>query len=273
MTAAPQAARPLQFKIRQSGELALPRVSVLYEGDPFSYKTTYAASWPNLVAISFDPNIGALGRAGVRVIIPGELPDGRTMPPCKHVEDFVLPAIKNREIDATTIAIDSLTYMSKAKQQELGIQGRQGEGAKWAAHHDFFQRFMTTLTDAVKLGHYHVVCTVHETDKTSDQGTLISTRPSLPGMLRDTIAGFFEVVLLCEVVGETIVTPGTPPKSERRQISRVYTRSPDNFRVCGDRYRGPGRDRPLPPILDDGSYATLAKHWGLTTDNNEEIKK
>lgn len=126
-----------------------------------------------------------------------------------------------------TICIDSLTFLCDAlishilhttkgeggpNKKELKIGGERAmEQSYWNPFAMLLSRMITGLKASGKM----IVCTVHEGTVEDEQGNVIKYVPTVPGKLKDRIAGMFTDVWHTAVKN---VAVGNPPKMEQRYM-------------------------------------------------------
>lgn len=276
--------RPLALpKARNTADVQLPNVSVLYLGPPKSGKTTCALSWPDPFVFNFEPNLaGLLGADKVPYLTVDDMgPDVMA-----KLQGQILPAIAAGRIGeitdkpVRTLVFDSLTVL-------LGgiLAGKISNGTTLTGYDQFgtflyqAENFISgQLTPLVRRG-FNVVATCHLAEyggesimQKDERGRLVPVgakptyrRPQVPGAFRNVLCSKFDSILL---TGSELVRTKVTEKGVDRIVTEpsyyVETINPDrSYEGIGDGLgRKGGRFRPLPPKLD-GRYPALAKAWGL----------
>lgn len=219
---------------------------VLYKGPAGSGKTHNINSWPQpIVTAYFDTNKRTLKKA---------MDAGVDIKPyfCKDWKQFheeFVPAVVNREVNAKTIAVDTLDVLGVMLQRDI-----QGTRPKFTQP-DFgilLNRWMDVIGS---LAHstesysdtpgYNFVAAVHLKDVTDSEGTLIKIAPQIMGTFRDTLEQYFDWVLLCE---SKLKRSGSGP-AEKEFL--VHTVPPSPKHTC----KGGGL-----PAQCSGIYSELMKH-------------
>ena len=220
--------------------------TVLYKGVPGSGKTYNILSWPQPIVVAyFDENLLTLRQA---------MDSGVDVKPyfCKDWHQFYdefVPAIVHREVEAKTIAIDTLDPLGIMIQRDI-----QGTKPKFSQP-DFgilLNRWIDVMSQLVsctkhkdgKPG-YNFVAAVHLKDITNEGGTLVRIAPQIMGTFRDILEQFFDWVLLCEAKAE--VKGNSPPKKVFTVRSIPHT----SHHTCK------GGDL---PAVCSGEYKELMKH-------------
>ena len=223
---------------------------MLYKGAAGTGKTHNIISWPQPIAVAyFDQNLKTLRDA---------MDSGIDVTPyfCKDWKQFYdefVPAVVHHEIDAKTIAIDTLDPLGVMLQQDI-----QGTRPKFTQP-DFgllLYRWIDVITqlvgstkhyqgDANILPGYNFVAAVHLKNVTAQDGTLISVAPQLMGAFRDMLEQYFDWVLLCE---SKIKVSG---KDAATKDFSVRTIPPTSYHTC----KGGGL-----PLVCKGTYDELMKH-------------
>lgn len=263
-------------------EAGPPRCSILYLGFEKSGKSNYIFSWTKagkMVVIQTDPNKGVLdAHPDVPVIDLHAIAEAEGKAAAwNYLEDTVLPAIKNRELDCETVAIDSDVYLYEMMQAAIPMPtasgGKQDTFKYWDTVKKKAYQLHNTLISATSpfpgqpdRRTYHVVVACHLQELTNDSGGVIGFRPGLQGSFKNEVGRLFKTVLFCDT--ERDVQPkggGEPAEVKVRYV--CHTRPPNQWVKCGDSFAAPGgKYKPLPDRVD-GSYEGLMKAWGLTEES------
>ncbi len=247
-----------------------PKVSVLALGFEKSGKSTMLLSLPApQLVIQTDPNRGALDAAlaaGRDIqLIPLEPDDPGAW---RTFHDTVLPAIHNRELDVASIIVDSFGYLFQLMQLATpkGSDGFEYWRKVKERGDDMMRRLCRTTSpfpqDPTRR-RYNVGVACHLQEITNEAGGVVGFRPGLQGAFKNEIGRIPSTVLYLESKEETVVTPGQAG-STRVAKHLAHTVSPNSYVSCGDSIGSPaGRWRPLPPTIEDPSYAKLAECWGF----------
>ncbi len=219
---------------------------VLYKGVAGSGKTFNILSWPQPIAVAyFDKNL---------LTLRDHMDMGVDVKPyfCRNYDDFYnsfVPAVVHHEIDAKTIAVDTLDPFGIMMQRDI-----QGSKPKFTQP-DFgtllnrWMDIMSQLVDATKhydgKPGYNFIAAVHLKDVTNEAGTLMRIAPQIMGAFRDQLEQFFDWVLLCE--GKISAKGNEPPK----KVYTVRTVPHTAYHTC--------KGGKLPPICS-GIYSELMKH-------------
>jgi len=225
------------FPVYQSADIQRPKRSVLYIGKAKTGKTHFALSWPKTFVIYWDENMSTLLKFDTAFIKKNTKGENLTF---EDFENKILPAIKNRTIDAETIVIDSVSFMAQVlRQAEVpAIEKGKSNRAKWG---EVFDRLWQVFKDLAEVTQpdlanpdrrtYNLVCTVHERDVMDEDGNLVRYDPSIQGQFKDWLSKFFDTVLVTDIEYER-VSKGNTVERVPRYI--VHSIPPNRYWVAGD---------------------------------------
>jgi len=194
--------------------------TVLYKGPPGSGKTHNILSWPQPIVVAyFDKNLKTLRDAidtGVKV----------TPYFCKNWKQFYdefVPAVVNKEIDAKTIAVDSLSPLSILLQADVHPDiDKPVTIPQWGIILNRWVDVISILVDSTKhkddTPGYNFVAAVHLKEKTTEKGDLIAIKPQIDGQFASILEQFFDWVLLCESMA---VAQGNNPVTKKYQVRTI----------------------------------------------------
>lgn len=258
-----RSANPILARINPSSAYVASGISGLYQGGPLTGKTSYCLTWPKPFFIYADPNTKTFaGHDDVLVFTPQTF---------QEIETSIVPALRAGEIDCDTVCVDSLSFLSKVLENELGISGGKAEGGKWQAYGMRMHRFimdMLAMTSSPRMAKkLNVIFTVHERETNNDDGNLVAITPALPGQLREAIARYFDFTFVTMRKLENSIVRAPDGTATLMKTERFYccTQPPDQFRRCGDRIGGEGHFKKLPPEIV-GTYPNLMEAWGIPTN-------
>ena len=221
--------------------------TVLYKGAAGTGKTHNILSWPQPIAVAyFDKNLKTLRDA---------MDAGVDVTPyfCKDYKQFYnefVPAVVHHEIDAATIAVDTLSPLGIMIQNDVHPNIEKPVTIpEWGIILNRWLDIIGMLVNSTKHQEgkpgYNFVAAVHLKDITTDKGVLIRVVPQLSGAIHGMLEQYFDWVLLCEA---KIKTKGneTPTKD-----FSVRTIPPTSYHTC----KGGGL-----PLVCKGTYDELMKH-------------
>lgn len=288
-TAPKPAAR--QLLIQSTSHIPQLNVSLVYQGQPKSGKTTYAFSWPSPFGLFCDKNLGTLRDfPGVPYVTPQTW---------EEIERDWIPAIANRRLSelvqsftdengikpypqykVRTLVLDSFTNflnMNYNELEQIAPLGKTGEKDGYWIWREYFNRanrFINVCTQATihnpkrpQLETYHFVGTVHEKVDYDAEGRVLDITASVQGKLSTQFASYFDAVLLTEcMTGSTVELPpekpGAPPSTKRLKNYFIHAADASNVRKSAIS----GEFSKLPPKLK-GDYATLEQYLKLEGEN------
>lgn len=232
--------------------------TVLYKGNAGTGKTHNILSWPGPIAVAyFDSNLLTLRQA---------MKSGVDVTPyfCKDWNQFAnefVPAVVNREIDAKTIAIDTIDPLGIKMQQDIqGSRPRLTQADFGTILNRWIDTFGQLIESTKSIGDtpgYNFVAAVHLKDVISgDSGNVTRYAPQIMGAFKDTLEQFFDWVLLCEAASKAKTVGG---KSEYYKEFIVRTVPPNPLHTC----KGGGL-----PAVCGGTYSELMSHAGLNSEAN-----
>ena len=231
------------------------KISALYKGPSGTGKTYNALSYPDPVrGIYADPNLKTLAdqiKAGkdIDLVVPSTWAE---------YEDIFCPAVDNRLVEAETIVVDTIDFLSQMMWTEIqGVKPRLtipdfGLGLNKLVK---TTRQLTRATRSIEgKRNYNVIFCVHTRDVTDDSGGLEKIAPAIMGQFKDAIEGFFDYVFLCEatIVSEIKSVNGRKVSVPSARF-QVRTVPPSPKHTC----KGPG----LPSVLG-GTYQEIVKALG-----------
>jgi hypothetical protein len=253
-----------------------PRKKVLYWGEYFTGKTTYAKSFPGPFFIYFDPDSTTVQSHPTDI-------------PCVYVTskammDDVVRDVKNRkltevvrsfgpqwaEYKVESVILDSSTFQDRIIEEWLDANDVKGVN-RWDQKKRAFQTAYADLCEGseYKVGaeQYYVVVTAHEKVKRNDKGEVVDVTTCISGDFNKILPQYFDTIIFCEVTlattqeGKALLNADGSPKT----TYLCRTAPPDKFRKCGAR----GLVK-LPPVLQNGAYfEELRKYWGDDTSKEK----
>lgn len=192
-------------------------ITVLLGGFPGDGKTHLAHSFPSpIFSVYADPNrrtITDLMRAGQQI-------DARNITNWAQFERQVLPAVKNRQIVAKTLVIDTIDFL-----HEMLIKHLKGSRAgltqqDWGTVLDKSIEAANIFTEVAaplrgkdhSITHpgYNIVWCCHLTKVTNEAGDVTEIRPAIKGAFANSIGACFDVNLACEAGIRTTAQQGAP---------------------------------------------------------------
>lgn len=249
-----------------------PRKKVLYWGEYFTGKTTYAKSFPGPFFIYFDPDSTTVQSH------PTEIP-------CVYVNDVatmdaVVRDVRTHKLTEVvrsfgpqwadyrveSVIVDSSTFQDRVIEEWLDANDVKGVN-RWDTKKRKFQTFYGDLCagSEYKAGEeqYYVVCTAHEKVKRNDKGETVDVTTCISGDFNKILPQYFDTIIFCEVTlattqdGKALLNADGSPKT----TYLCRTAPPDKFRKCGA--RGVVK---LPPVLQNGAfYNELQRYWSNDT--------
>src|SRR3990167_257334 len=246
-----------------------PRKKVLYWGEYFTGKTTYAKSFPGPFFIYFDPDSTTVQSH------PTEIPCVYVT--SKEMMEAVLQDVKNRRLTEVvrsfgpqwanykveSVIVDSSTFQDRIIEEYLDANDVKGVN-RWDSKKRLFQKSYADLCEGseFKAGaeQYYIVVTAHDKVKRNDKGEVVDVTTCISGDFNKILPQYFDTIIFCEVQvsctadGKALVDKAGAPMT--KYLCR--TAPPDKFRKCGAR----GLVK-LPPVLENGAfYDELQKYWG-----------
>lgn len=247
--------------VQSTNSPAPERLTVLVQGPPKTGKTHLWTTFPRPFAIYYDPNLATLSKfPGISYCTPTSY---------SELAMSVLPEIQHRKLDADTIVLDSASFLADRLLNELQGGRPKLDHSGWGLLLSRLSSTMNILVDAARplpgrpdARSYHIVVTVHERAEQTEQGGLVKVTPAISGSFRDSIARYFNTVLLSAIETQLVQQPqpGGGTKAVREARYLVHTVPPDDFHHCGDGVGG-GKYRVLPPKLEN-TYGALTAAWG-----------
>lgn len=270
------------YPILTSADMPRPKRSVLYWGKPKSGKTHCMLTWPKPFGIYWDDNLSTLLKFNVPFVHTNQKGERLTW---DDFEKYVLPAIRNRSIDAETIVFDSYSYAAQDLRKTMQGNSEKMPIAKWgtimdrlfAATKDMTEACLPDPSDPTKRC-YNFVASVHEQPVLGDDGELVKFKAAIQGQFAEWLPRFFDTVLVTDVILEKQLNPQT---KQVEQVAKyvVHTVSPDKYWIAGDGVGGdlgdksiefsPTMPKKLPSVLS-GTYPSLMAAWGINTQTEKK---
>lgn len=269
------------YPILTSADMPRPKRSVLYWGRPKTGKTHCMLTWPKPFVIYWDDNLSTLLKFKVPFVHTNEKGERLTW---EDFEKYILPAIRNRTIDAETIVFDSYSYASQDLRKSMQGSADKMPIAKWgsimdrlfAATKDMTEACLPDPSDPNKRT-YNFIASVHEQPVLGDDGELVKFKAAIQGQFAEWLPRFFDTVLVTDVKIEKQPDPITKVVGNSATYF-VHTVSPDKYWIAGDGVGGdlgdksvefsPTMPKKLPATLS-GTYQSLSKAWGI----NQQTEK
>jgi hypothetical protein len=220
-------------------------------------KTTFMGTWPDPGFIHFDPNTPVVANQLGPVVVVESWP---------HFRDHIVPAIvSGRWKGVRTVCVDSLTYACRMSDEAAGVRGKASEGAAYTLSRIEFSQAMQRLLTVARFPSVpapaHVLCSVHETEKTDRDGSVRDIVPAVTGQLKDQLAGWFDFVFLASL---RIVNRQVGTRIERVAERYLSTIPVDTMRpYIADRVGGKLFPGTLPAEVSPPTYQRLAELWEI----------
>jgi len=246
------------YLIKRGTDLQESCTSVLAQGRGKSGKTTFACTWPDPLIISVDPNRAPFATfPDVQVIVA---------PTVGVIESRILPDLKAGKIEARTVVLDSLSFFSDHWADRLmgtRTSYAQGQGQQASVS---LRRFMLQFIELKTSPNrpYNIVVTCHDAPRSEGEDGPKRIEPVTIGALRESIARYFDLVLLFEKESRAVTQNG---KAEIVDAYKARTIAPDQHRVAGGSLWG----RKLPAVIEPPTYQQLRKSVGLTVDFEPKV--
>jgi len=176
----------------------------------------------------------------------------------KEFEDEFVRPVLHREIDAETIAIDTIDFGAAMLLKETQGIKKQMVRADWGSMLNKLRSVFSDLTSACATipskPSYNFVCNYHLMNITEGEGVLLETAPKIAGGFRDEIEAYFDTVLYCvsRITSKPVPQPGGGSKLVPSKEFVCHSVPPTPFITC----KGGG----LPPVTP-GDYSTLRREW------------
>lgn len=241
-----------------------PRKKILFWGEPFTGKTTYAKSFPNPFFIYFDPDSTTIRSH------PTEIPCVYVT--SKAMMDAVVRDVRDRKLTEVvrsfgpqwadykveSVVLDSSTFQDSIIEEWLDatdVKGINRWDVKKHAYREFYSDLCAGAEFKAGAEQYWVIVTAHEAIKRDKEGDIIAVTTCITGGFDKILPQYMDTVIFCQVEvpanadGKALALPP-------RYICR--TAPPDKYRKCGA--RGVVK---LPPVLENGAFfSELQKFWG-----------
>lgn len=198
------------------------RITVLLRGFPGDGKSHLSHSFPSpIFSVYADPNrrtITDLMRAGQKI-------DARNVTRWDQFANQILPAVKNRQIPAETLVVDTIDFLHEMLLRHIKGSRVGLTQADWGTVLDKSIEAANTFTEVAaplrdksgKVIHpgYNIVWCCHLKKTTDEQGNVTEIAPAIKGAFRDAIGACFDVNLTCEAGIKTTPMQGGPAQKRR----------------------------------------------------------
>ena len=253
--------------------------AVLLQGPSGSGKTHFVASMPH-------PIVVGVTESNISVYV-GRIAEGAaiTLFPLRSWADYqwFVRKTKNREWDASTVALDSYTvaggFCVDSAMARPGSLTKDGmlQQTQWnrvkSEQFDELLDLLGSIQPAAGKPSYNIVVTVHEQDEaiygTGTDGSRVVTgisavNPAVPGGLRGHFGAKFDCVFI--TASQTLMTADAN-KIQRPSGVRhfMWTVNPDHLRKTKDGLGGNGGRKALPPQVEN-TWRALQAAWTNTEE-------
>lgn len=239
------------------------RLSVLLKGHSGTGKTRTALTFPQPIYLIYtDVNretVRKMAQEGVKI-------QGVAVRSWAEFADLIIPHIVKREIDAQTIVVDTIDFLSDLMWRDIeGSRGRlsmQDFGTGLRRLGEVTRALAACTSPHGDHPGYHVVFTSHLKDVTDDSGALLKVAPAIMGQFTNKIEDYFDYVLLMHAEAGRQIIDGvnTPTKK-----FLVYSVPPDRFQTC----KGGG----MPPVVEiaegQSGFEVMNEFWQVEAPGGE----
>lgn len=246
------------------------KISVLLKGTSGTGKSQLAHLFPPPVfSVYTDPN----RRTVMDLKAAGREIDARRVTEWPQFSRFIVPAVVNRQIPASSIVVDTWDFLFAQMIEDIRGSRPMMQIQDWGTVLSRANESVLSLVSATApwKDHpgYNIIFTCHTKKITDDKGNITEIAPAIQGQFKDSLEAFFDVVLICDKDFRTFPRKEGPSEKKRVFLLRSVPLDP-RVETCKSTAN-------WPPVIQieagQSGYELLKDYWNPNQNRPDGTKE